>query len=65
MEAKRPHGPGGQMPQPPPPAPQGAGAPQDADAVAEDPAANVERIRSVSLLSHSGHFVAFFGVVMG
>jgi len=54
------------MPQPPPPAPQGAGAPQDADgdADAEDPAANVERTRSVSLQSHSGQFVAVSGVVM-
>ncbi len=53
------------MPQPPPLVPQGAGAPYDADSDAEEPAAKVDKRRSVSLLSHSGQFMAFFGVEVG
>jgi len=53
------------MPQPPPLTPQGAGAPNDADSDAEEPAAKVEKIRSVSPLSHSGQFMAFVGVEIG
>jgi hypothetical protein len=46
------------MPQPPPPAPHVGAPPPGVPAVDEDPAAKVERSRSVSLLPHLGQLGA-------
>jgi len=53
------------MPQPPPPAPQLGAPPPPDPAPGEDPAAKVERSRSVSSLPHVGQLVGRLGAVIG
>ena len=53
------------MPQPPPLGPQLAWLPKETDSDEEEPAAKVDRRRSVSLLSHSGQVIVSAGADIG